>query len=726
VGRRLIPAALLLMLGCGGDRPAPPVLRLVRETAQATRLQVDRNELSPVRLEGTLTWQVTGAGVEQAEGPVRIRAAGPFAAVAELPARAGVEYVVRVRARGAELALAMETGAADPRAVRGDRSGAETYRTADGTWEFVLRTQPVRRDPMRLHLTGRGDVELLSLEAGEAPLRLYHQRVSAEDAALVALVRRPSGQGGQRGLESLLATGESRYEWALDPAASPRVLAVETAVVPRHADRSSPPGSVQMRVELRERDGGWRTAFQLVRGGPDDDGGWRPATVPLGGATALRLATAGPGRTATVAWGLPMVRPQARSPLRRDVLHVSMEAIRPDHVGAYGARLGLTPNMDRLAAGGAVFEEARSAFGETWQSLTGMAFARFPFRIGVSGRGDGVERGHRSVADAFAEAGYLTVHVGYFLITPGQLGMVDIDEQTDSDTATMLRLEQIIAEHPHQPLYIRVHLDATHYPYDPRPPYRPAGETGPLPLAEFEQIVSAGGPPASFQRLEDLYRASMRQSDAALGKMAVRLGGADRPGGPGLIAVVADHGSHRGERGIWFLHSTLYRASLHVPFILWGPGRVLPGQRVGQLVRLIDVGPTLLDYAGVDPGGFEGISLRPLVEGRPQPGLVNLAALPLEGIVMAENDRYRLLANPSRLVGGWPRITSAKMLIPPVEVIDWRNDPQEQHNLAGGEPLLAGELWRQVTSARATVERRVTADARRLLEQAGYAEPVAR
>jgi arylsulfatase A-like enzyme len=269
-----------------------------------------------------------------------------------------------------------------------------------------------------------------------------------------------------------------------------------------------------------------------------------------------------------------------------------------------------------------------------------------------------------------------------------------------------------------------VHLDATHYPFDVRPPFRPAAETGPLSLAEFEKILVAGGPPEAFQRLENLYEAALRQSDSIVGSIVSKLESARRPGGPPLVAIVDDHGSHRGERGIWFVHSTLYRPVLHVPFILYGPGRLPAGERRDRLVRLIDAGPTLLDYAGLDPGGFEGRSLRSLIERRPDPGIVNFIRQPLDGLLVVENDRFKLIANPRKGGINWPRMPSLAYPMPTIELFDWRRDPAEKNDLAPREPLIVGELWRQATAARALVERRMTADARRLLEQAGYAEPV--
>src|SRR5262249_22562701 len=85
-----------------------------------------------------------------------------------------------------------------------------------------------------------------------------------------------------------------------------------------------------------------------------------------------------------------------------------------------------------------------------------------------------------------------------------------------------------------------------------------------------------------------------------------------------LVVIVSDHGEEFIEHGRTSHGRTLYEESVHVPFIVVGPG-VAAGRRVAENVSLIDLAPTLLDLLGLPPEPrFEGRSLAPLV--RPGPG----------------------------------------------------------------------------------------------------------
>jgi arylsulfatase A-like enzyme len=89
-----------------------------------------------------------------------------------------------------------------------------------------------------------------------------------------------------------------------------------------------------------------------------------------------------------------------------------------------------------------------------------------------------------------------------------------------------------------------------------------------------------------------------------------------------LVVVTADHGESMTEHGRFFCHGSLYDHDLHVPMVMWGPGRVPAGQRVDAPTSHVDVLPTLLDYAGLPvPQGLHGVSLKGATTARPAGGI---------------------------------------------------------------------------------------------------------
>lgn len=473
---------------------------------------------------------------------------------------------------------------------------------------------------------------------------------------------------------------------------------------------------------VETRNGGvWREAFRVERGTPADRGLWARGRAEIGDADAVRLVTRPLGDaarpTVTVAWGRPVVRPLARGN-RPDVVIITIDALRADKLGAYGSKEGLSPALDQLATRAVVFDEARTSRGQTWEAMTGLAMASAPEDVGVIGRGDRVAKGSGGVAGVFADAGYLTARLGNVLLPPHQLGDMDIEEDSRKDDVAVARLEKLLEEEHERPIFAWLHLAATHYPYNHlMPAYLPVGMPEKLPYDEIMRVAAERGPPEKIREIGARADAAVRQDDALVGRLLPKLESASRAGGPALVAVAADHGSHRGEDGIWFLHSTVHRVVLRVPFFLSWAGRIQP-RRVDRLVRLIDLGPTLLDYVGLPRDQLPGQSLRPLAEGRKQPSLVSVVRS-TSGITVVENDRYKVIAAEPGTTLHWPE-SGLTIPVRELALYEWRTDPAEAHDLADEAPLVAGEMLSQLSAPRSMISRHISPDAARLLRQAGY------
>jgi len=718
------------LAACSGEssRPAPRVSRLAQETWAATRLEVSRKELLPrivIARPDALAWRASaGAFAADRSGAVRFAGPGAGVAMATVTLSPAVAYLLRAKGEGG-LAVEFRSG-------RGDQQSVWLETTSQRGPAGIEFERELSRgsDRMDIRIRATGPATLRDLSIGERPLRSQLQITNARDAALRGFVRRPAGEL-EHMLDSLLATGRSEYEWPLASASHPRIFTVEIAAVERHGEDREPPAPVSAIVDFHA-DGEWHEAMRRTRGGPEDPGGWLHLRMEVRNADAVRLRTepTAPGRSATVAWGMPTVRPAERGNAP-DVFIFTLDALRADHLGTYGSTLGLTPTLDRIAGQSAVFDEARTARGNTWESLSGIAYGTFPETVGVGRQGDLPYRDVRSLPQVFGEAGYLTARVGWSLMPPGILGPIDVEEDAEvghvGDKSVMTRIHALLERQRDAPLFVWVHFTSTHYPYAPDdefiPPEVPRGivdQTFAKPVDDaFAQVVKDRGPPEAIRNYQALYQASVRQTDAYLGQILAELLKPDRPGGPPIVAFLADHGAHMGERGLWFVHATLARCVLRIPLIIHAPGRISPA-RISPLVRSIDLGPTLLDYAGLPSRGFTGQTLRPLIEGRREPGRTNIVRKMLYHTYAIENDRFKLIVNPQEQKFFWPQFRGLTVDWPLVELFDWHRDPGETQNLEAQEPLAVGELWRQLGSSGATVEQAIAPQVRNLLIQAGY------
>ncbi len=192
---------------------------------------------------------------------------------------------------------------------------------------------------------------------------------------------------------------------------------------------------------------------------------------------------------------------------------------------------------------------------------------------------------------------------------------------------------EVLREHAGQPFFAAVGFVKPHLPFAAPSRYwdlydraelrpaadsvRPEGTTG-IPYI-YSELESYRGIPSDDdltgeQVLELIhgYYAAVSFVDAQVGKLLDELDRLDIRDNT-IVALVGDHGFHLGEQGIWAKHS-LFELSSHTPLIVSVPGQETAGESTGALVELIDIYPSLVELAGLDPSPrFDGESFAPLM-----------------------------------------------------------------------------------------------------------------
>ena len=182
-------------------------------------------------------------------------------------------------------------------------------------------------------------------------------------------------------------------------------------------------------------------------------------------------------------------------------------------------------------------------------------------------------------------------------------------------------------------LFAWIHLYDPHAPYEPPEPFR-------------------------SQYPGDPYSGEIAYTDSIVGQIVSELQTRQRLSNT-LLAVVGDHGEGLGEHGERTHSLFIYNSTLHVPMMIWAPGTVAAGRVIDDLVRVIDLASTLLDYLGVQDQLGEGVSLRTMIgagSGSVDGEALALSAYseslypelalersPLRGF---ESERYRLILGP--------------------------------------------------------------------------------
>ncbi|MEN8181681.1 MAG: sulfatase [Myxococcota bacterium] len=334
-------------------------------------------------------------------------------------------------------------------------------------------------------------------------------------------------------------------------------------------------------------------------------------------------------------------------PRRPNLVLVVVDTLRSDHLGTYGYSRATSPHLDRLAATGTVFENARAPSSWTKPSVASLFTARRPSEHGAVSFSEALAAEIPTLAELLGEAGYRTVGVSanFVHVNPasgltrgfdawrglsvrldeGQGGA--ILERSSGERLRAARAPEVnralaarLAVSSSEPLFLYVHYMEPHAPYAPPENLRRAfarvdGETRAssnyvVDLAAGRLTLGADG-----QRwLIDLYDAEVAAADRGLGQLVSLL---DEKGywDDTVLIFVSDHGEEFAEHGGWFHGLTLYEESLRVPLVVHDARAPGEGVRRTEPVDLLDVAPTLLALAGVEPA--RGMRGRPLLGGDP-------------------------------------------------------------------------------------------------------------
>ncbi len=401
-----------------------------------------------------------------------------------------------------------------------------------------------------------------------------------------------------------------------------------------------------------------------------------------------------------------------------NLLLVTIDTLRADHLGAWGYPRATSPHLDRLAAEGFVFEQAWAQWPKTGPSFASLLSSTYPKDNGLVRRvGVPLPLGLRLLAEELRKAGFGTYAVVANGALARELGFGQgfdtyvetwkLPRYPNSEAATRaaavtqeaMRLARSIDRS--RPFLLWVHYLDPHFPYAPPQPWRdrfvddayydPSRRlsVGPRPRQEIGGI---GRAQVLDGRLEHAfyvarYDAEIAYVDAMVGQL---LAGLERHGllEGTLVAFTADHGESLGEHSYYFHHGRLsFETCLHVPLVLRLPGLVRQHHDRSP-VELIDLAPTLLDFAGVPLAAGtwgQGRSLRARLAGRATgSGYAHAES----GYADRRNwqrairdDRFKLIFAPwihdQRRIAGPHR---------PFALYDLAEDPAEERNLVDERP----------------------------------------
>lgn len=324
------------------------------------------------------------------------------------------------------------------------------------------------------------------------------------------------------------------------------------------------------------------------------------------------------------AWGHPVLARATDVPERPNLILISIDCLRADHVGAYGHDAPSTPVLDRFAEDAIVFENAASV--SSWTLPTHMSMF-----TGLMPSEHGVRRARKRfpmtpyLPEILAGEGYETIGVVSGLYLTRTWGFDEgfhvyrerIDEHAEMLVAAA---EDYFLAEPARPRFLFLHFFDAHWPYLPDlEDVERVGER-PRDISDIQQTVLHGQAPGDAREIDEaktLYDAEVATVDEQIGRFFDEL---KRRGlyDPALIVVTADHGEGFYEHEEWQHSGVIYNEVTRVPLIV-KPPRSAGGARVDALVSQLGIFPTFLEAVGRE-SPFEHPSLVALArDGAPAP-----------------------------------------------------------------------------------------------------------
>jgi arylsulfatase A-like enzyme len=396
-----------------------------------------------------------------------------------------------------------------------------------------------------------------------------------------------------------------------------------------------------------------------------------------------------------------------------NLILISIDTLRADHLGVYGYSRNTSPRIDAVASEGAAFTQAQVQWPKTGPSIASIMTSTYCAVNGARALRIRLDDKLVTLAEVLRDAGFYTtafianVNVGrYFNFTQGFEEVHEMWDhsrglRTQNTGTTFLsndeiagRVVQWLRSRHDRRFFLWVHFLDPHGPYVP-----PTSMAEPFVndgvFAARPEIVPTEKIP-NYQRSEThksladfiaAYDAEIVYSDAAVGTILDEvnaLGLRERT----LLVITADHGESLGEHDYYFNHGRYaYEVCTRVPLILRHPTWIKPGLRFDTPVALLDLVPTVLDFLDVTPElpvqQFQGRSLRPMLAGdtlTPAPIFIESRS----GQRAVRSGRWKYIVDPRKSLPELPVVANRQLY-------DVQSDPLETRNLAAEHPEVVRE-----------------------------------
>lgn len=384
----------------------------------------------------------------------------------------------------------------------------------------------------------------------------------------------------------------------------------------------------------------------------------------------------------TVAWLTGCQQNQKDSEKKLNIILITVDALRADHLSTYGYQYQTSPHIDKFAETSVLFEYAYCTMPKTSASIASLMTGLHPFVHRTKPIRDTLKKEPVTLAEALKMRGYFTSAIvdnsnlsKNFNFNRGFDQYLQVwDKTIEKEESTPYITQQILeflSKNQKKPFFFWAHYIEPHYPFLPpnqfiekRPEGRLLEKIGPKIIAGAQKFVKATSTEGYFL---SRYDGAVKYIDSELKKI-INLIFEKGYQENSIIILTADHGEELGEHNYFYNHGPLtFNSSTRVPLIIYRPNE--RSRRIKYPVSLMDIYPTLLRQAGlVPPYEIQGVNLFE----KPQDRFLFIQAYP--GSFAVVHERYHLVRLEKSL--------GQELGLDRLYFFDLFRDPYEKKNIA--------------------------------------------
>jgi arylsulfatase A-like enzyme len=405
-----------------------------------------------------------------------------------------------------------------------------------------------------------------------------------------------------------------------------------------------------------------------------------------------------------------------------NVILISLDTLRADHLGCYGYDRNTSPTIDALAKESVLFLNTYAPSPWTLPSHVSLMTSLNTINHGVYQNGQKIDASIPTLADFLRINGFFTTAYTGGGFVSGLFGLHKgfnsyhvrggIQNANSAEVLCRASLDWL-DRYKDRSFFLFLHTYQIHNPYASPPPYNEMFlqegaeykniDTNDLRIARENRYKPLSK--ALRQNIVDLYDAGIRYTDESLIKPLIsrlkELGLYDRT----MIILVSDHGEEFFDHQAWIHTHSVYDEVIKVPMIIKFFNSEYGGRKIEDFVRLIDVMPTVLEVSGVDSSGhfLEGKSLLPLLHKkrdsspRMQRTFISDLAANIEnnripGKIALNSGPYKIIINEKYSRSQLDYFLHPPPATPEIEIYNLEMDPSETDNLALSHPDLVEKM----------------------------------